>query len=149
MAKKRNTINRDLKVADETQKNKIIFLECFEKAMAIVAPACDGANIARATFYRWYNEDEWFRSKVEEIREMQVDFVETALLRNIKNGKELSQIFYLKTKGKDRGYIEKQEVEPILPKDYIFKIEVVNGDKSEIIPEANDSSQVSDGGPGA
>ena len=33
------------------------------------------------------------------------------LYKNIKDGRETSLIFYLKTKGKQRGYIEKQELQ--------------------------------------
>lgn len=135
----------ELDILTETQKNKLFFLKCFEKSMAIIAPACDAANICRDTFYRWYREDPWFKEKVDEIKEMQKDYVESALLNNIKHGKELSTMFYLKTKAKDRGYVEKQEVEPILPKDYIFKIEVVNGNQSEAIPKTDDGPELPNG----
>jgi hypothetical protein len=48
-----------------------------------------------------------------QLREIQLDCVEdmldlseTKLIQNIKSGKEASVFFYLKTKGKERGYIE-------------------------------------------
>ena len=48
-----------------------------------------------------------------------MDFTESALRKLIKKGNVIATIFKLKTKGKDRGYIEKQEVELIKPIDEI------------------------------
>lgn len=42
-------------------------------------------------------------------RENRLDRVESALMENIDNGDTTSQIFYLKTIGKSRGYIERRE----------------------------------------
>ena len=36
-------------------------------------------------------------------------------MENINNNENIAIIFYLKTKGKQRGYIEKQEVEVVRP----------------------------------
>ena len=50
------------------------------------------------------------KQEVESIEDVALDFAESALHDNIKNGKEASIIFYLKTKGKNRGYVERQEI---------------------------------------
>ena len=47
----------------------------------------------------------------KEMRESLLDFAEQRLLSNMKNGKEASLIFFLKTQGKKRGYIEKNEID--------------------------------------
>ena len=41
---------------------------------------------------------------------MALDFAESQLHKQIQNGEVSSTIFYLKTKGKKRGYIERQEI---------------------------------------
>jgi len=46
-----------------------------------------------------------------EVLDSKLDFAEGQLMKNIKEGKETSLIFFLKTKGKDRGYIERQEIQ--------------------------------------
>lgn len=46
---------------------------------------------------------------VEEAREMMVDDAEAVLQRKILQGDTTSLIFYLKTQGKQRGYVERQE----------------------------------------
>ena len=48
---------------------------------------------------------------VEDARETMLDNAESQLYKNILSGKETSLIFYLKTQGKQRGYIEKTESE--------------------------------------
>jgi len=48
---------------------------------------------------------------IESEREKILDLAESKLIENIKAGKEVSIIFLLKTLGKSRGYVEKQELE--------------------------------------
>lgn len=98
-------------VAHKTNRNKIRLLEELKRSMGIVSLACDKANLSRTQFYKWLKEDDDFRQKYEEIEERQIDFVESRLFQNIKNGDSTSIIFYLKTKGKKRGYQEKTEID--------------------------------------
>ena len=79
--------------------------------MGIVTNACKIVKLDRSTFYRYYNEDEQFASDVDSMQDYVLDFAESKLLENIKDKKETSIIFYLKTKGKKRGYIEKTETD--------------------------------------
>jgi len=44
-----------------------------------------------------------------DIENIALDFAESQLHKQIKEGNSTSTIFYLKTKGKKRGYIERQE----------------------------------------
>ncbi|KKM24451.1 hypothetical protein LCGC14_1604980, partial [marine sediment metagenome] len=63
------------------------------------------------TFYNYLQDDKDFAIKVKDVENIALDFAESALFQNIKDRREASIIFYLKTKGKGRGYIEKQEIE--------------------------------------
>ena len=91
-------------------KQKLI-LEALEKTLANVSQACKQVGINRDTYYRWFNEDEKFRKKVESLQHLVLDFAESSLMRQIKNEVPSSTIFFLKTKGKERGYIERQEID--------------------------------------
>lgn len=95
----------------KTNKNKIRMLEELKRSMGIVSLACDKAGLSRTQFYQWLKDDADFRQKYEEIEERQIDFVESRLFQNIKDGDPTSIIFYLKTKGKKRGYVEKTEID--------------------------------------
>ena len=90
------------------EESKGKFLEALAAAAGIVLTACESVNVSRSTYYRWYKEDAAFAERVDEISEEQLDFVEGKLLKSIKVGDTTAIIFYLKTKGKKRGYSEKQ-----------------------------------------
>ena len=93
----------------QTKKQKL--LKALEESHGVVTNACRKAGISRAQYYRYLQQDEKFAQAVEEIQEAAIDFVESQLFKQIKEGNITGQIFYLKTKGKHRGYIEKTQVQ--------------------------------------
>lgn len=95
--------------AKQTAANKKRLLQCLEKTLGIVTAACKKANITRQTYYLYYRKDVDFANSVDEIQNMTLDFAEGKLLENIQKGSDTAVIFYLKTKGKKRGYIERTE----------------------------------------
>jgi hypothetical protein len=93
----------------DTRKEKL--LEALKESMGIVSMACDRVGVHRSTYYDWYNSDEQFAAVADETAEYAHDFVESKLFENIEANDVASIIFYLKTKAKKRGYVEKQEFE--------------------------------------
>ena len=93
------------------EQTKELLLKALEKTCGVSGVACQMVGIHRSTFTNWYNSDETFREAVDETRELAVDFVESKLYNLIDNGDTAATIFYLKTKGRHRGYIEKIETE--------------------------------------
>jgi hypothetical protein len=91
-------------------KKKLI-IGALEQSLGVVTTACAKADIPRSTFYKWYNEDEQFKSDVDAIQEITLDFAESQLFKQIKENNTTATIFFLKTKGKNRGYIERQEIQ--------------------------------------
>ena len=91
-----------------SMKEKI--LKALEEEHGIVTSACKKAGVSRAQYYKMWNSDDKFREQCEEIQDSAIDYVESQLFKNIKEGNITGQIFYLKTKGKHRGYVERQEV---------------------------------------
>lgn len=90
--------------------NKKGMIEALEKSLGIVTTACKAVGISRETHYRWLREDEKYKASVDSIADIALDFAESSLHKQIQKGDVSSTIFYLKTKGKHRGYIERQEV---------------------------------------
>ena len=86
-------------------------LEALEKSLGIVTTACKIVGCARSTFYKYYKDDQDFKASVDELENLTLDFVESKLHKQIENDNTTATIFYLKTKGKKRGYIERKEVE--------------------------------------
>ena len=89
-------------------KDKEVFIKSYKEHKTISA-ACEAANISRRTFYDWKEQDEDFTQRIVEIDESRIDYVEGKLFENIDANKTNEILFYLKTKGKNRGYVERQE----------------------------------------
>lgn len=95
------------RLPNKTDNNKQLMLERLEFHLGIVSRACNDANISRTTHYEWIENDPDYARAVNDIGETALDVVESELFRQIKDGNVTAIIFYLKTKGKKRGYIEK------------------------------------------
>ena len=104
-------------------------LKALEKSLGIVTVACKNSDVPRSTFYKWLNEDEDFAIAVKEIENIALDFAESQLHKQISENSTPATIFYLKTKGKKRGYIERQEITGADGMPNNFQIEII--DKTE------------------
>lgn len=89
------------------------FLKVYDKYNCNISKTCQHPNvdITRATYYNWRNGNERFDEECSHIEEGLLDIAETMLQKNVIAGKEASVFFFLKTKGKKRGYIERQEIQ--------------------------------------
>lgn len=84
------------------------FLEALKESEGVLQGACDAIGISRKTALRWRKADPDFNQDVVDImKDYQIDLVESKLMERIKAGDTTAIIFYLKTKGKNRGYSEK------------------------------------------
>lgn len=109
------------------QLTKKALIEAMASNLGNVSKACEAVGITRKYYYE-YLKDEDFKAEVEAIEEGNLDFAESKL-RELINGVQMcagfgeeqvvyktapnvtATIFYLKTKGKKRGYVEKTESE--------------------------------------
>ena len=98
-------------MTNKTLHNKKALLEALESSLGVVTTACKKVGVARVTYYDYYNKDEAFKASVDDLSNVALDFAESMLHKQIKDGIPSSTIFYLKTKGKKRGYVEKQEID--------------------------------------
>jgi hypothetical protein len=96
-----------------TKKKKEAMLEALEKSLGVVTNAAKAAGIHRDTHYNWIRKDEEYKAKVEELQEVALDFAESSLYKQIRDGNVTATIFYLKTRGKKRGYVERQEISQV------------------------------------
>ena len=104
-------------------------IKALEQSLGIVTVACKKADIPRSTFYKWLKEDEEFKKQVIDIENIALDFAESQLHKQISDNSTSATIFYLKTKGKKRGYIERQEITGADGVPTNFQIEII--DKTE------------------
>jgi len=99
----------------ETKRGTIFkkkaFIDVYEKVYGNVSLSCRSVGINRSTYYRWV-KDEAFKEQLEDTKpkEAYIDFVESKLVERINAGDTTAIIFALKTIGKKRGYVERQEI---------------------------------------
>lgn len=107
---------------------KDAMLQALTSSLGNVTEAADKIGIRRETHYAWLKDDEEYAAAVASLKNVALDFAESQLKKlmegaerqalthdgevvTIKDAPNTSAvIFYLKTQGKQRGYIERQEL---------------------------------------
>ena len=90
---------------------KRLMLKALEKSLSVVTTAVKQVGIDRQTHYNWLKKDPKYAADVKDIENVTLDFAESQLHEQIRDGNVTATIFLLKTKGKKRGYIERQEIQ--------------------------------------
>ncbi len=98
-------------MSNKTKHNKSALIEAMQKSLGNVTQSCKIVGLSRKTYYDYYNSDKEFAEACDDCENIALDFVESQLHKQIKDGVPSSTIFYLKTKGKKRGYVERKEIE--------------------------------------
>lgn len=136
-----------LKTKTDIQKKQLI--QAMRESLGVVTVACKKVGCSRNTFYEYYRDDAEFRDEINNVDDYALDFVESQLFKLIKEGDKTAIIFYLKTKGQKRGYIEKQQIEQhnyfeplpkieIMPTNQEIKDAKIIEEKPKQIKRAND-----------
>lgn len=86
-----------------------LFLRALIKCNGVIKDACEATGVARTTVYNWIEKYPDFAEALTMIEDSGIDFAESKLFENIDKGLEASIIFFLKTRGKKRGYQETGE----------------------------------------
>jgi hypothetical protein len=124
--------------AAHTAQQKRKLLDMLKTTLGVVETACQRTGIGRRTHYDWLKKDAKYRAEVADIEDVWLDFGETQLQKLMQGysvpdtkvflnndskkpitvpitkhiGPDASAvIFFLKSKGKGRGYVEKSQVE--------------------------------------
>jgi len=90
---------------------KKAMLKALEASLGVVTVAAKSAGIDRSTHYQWMKDDPEYKAAVDSLEDMVIDFAESKLHKLILDGDTSATIFFMKCKGKRRGYVERQEVE--------------------------------------
>lgn len=118
---------------ERTTTKKKACIEAMRKCLGVVTRACKMVDIDRGTYYLWYNGDPEFKKQCDDCSEIALDFAESKLHKQIEDNIPTSTIFFLKTKGKNRGYIERTEHTGADGKDMAVTFAWVGEEKKEEI----------------
>ena len=80
-----------------------------EGSGGIVTQIAKRLGCSRMTVYRYMEKYATVALAIQEEREGLLDIAESELLKQIRGGNMTAIIFFLKTQGKRRGYVERQE----------------------------------------
>ena len=128
---------------NKTRQLKKAMVAALQSTLGIVSPALLKAKISRTTHYSWLKEDEDYNQQCQETAEQALDFAESSLHKQIESHHPAATIFYLKTKGKGRGFVEKQEYDlsssdgSLTPQPTVIEL-VAKDDKDEEDNESGD-----------
>lgn len=103
MTNKSETIKLDLRNAKDRQK----FVQTLESCNGVITTACNIHHVSKATLYRYRKKYKTFGEAVNEAKGLQIDYAESKLFKLIEEKNVTAIIFFLKTRGRDRGYGEK------------------------------------------
>ena len=130
---------KDTKKEGDLSLKQKAMVEALEKSLGIVTSACKSVDIARNTHYEWLKTNKSYRKLCKDIENVALDFAESHLHKQIAKGNPLSTMFFLKCKGKGRGYIEQNIVE--LKGNMKFKADFGTGDIIHTTQEAEGDTQ--------
>jgi len=85
-------------------------IAAIKESKGFLTLAAQKAGVSYITVWRYTQDFPLVKQAVEEAKETMTDFVESKLFEEIRKGNTACIIFYLKTKGKSRGYIERHEI---------------------------------------
>ena len=85
-------------------------IEALREKHGNLSAAARFLNCSRNTIARYIDTYPTVKAVADEERETLIDFAENQLFQQVKEGNITAIIFTLKTIGKHRGYVERQEV---------------------------------------
>ena len=70
---------------NRTKINKERLLKALESSLGVITTALKATDLSRTNFYKWLKEDEEFKAQVEEIENIQQDFIKSKYYECVKD----------------------------------------------------------------
>lgn len=94
-----------------TMRTNKQIIDALNKSGGIVAGAAKMLGMNRSALSRRIGKSPELKAAYEDVQESTLDLVESKLLGEIQGGNITAMIFYLKCKGKKRGFVERYELQ--------------------------------------
>jgi hypothetical protein len=112
---------------NSTKQKKEKMIQALEQSLGVVAQAVRRVGIDRKTHYNWLESDPEYKEAVREIENIALDEVESIFLDMVRSKDRACVLYYLRTKGKRRGYgSEHSKEDPFGQEDLYSGVEFVN-----------------------
>jgi transposase len=99
--------------------------------------------VSRQTLYDWLaiEENKWANDLIHHEREKIIDIAESSLFSQTQEKQPWATKYVLSTLGKNRGYVEKQEIEHSSDQNHPIKIEVIMPNDNNTISSIAETSE--------
>jgi len=97
-------------ISKKREETAARIIKAIKESNGLMTVAAAKSGIGYRTICRYVAEFPSVKEVAQEAHERMLDFAESKLYERIKGGDNACIIFYLKTQGKARGYIERQEI---------------------------------------
>ena len=81
-----------------------------EETKGNIAAIARSLGVSRGTVYNWIDASAGGRQALDDARETMLDNAESILYKKVLEGSTPDLLFFLKTQGKRRGYVERNEL---------------------------------------
>lgn len=99
-------------IPQDSDSLKAKLLRALAETNGMISDSCAMVGCSRRTYYNYMRDDPEFAQAWDDIQEGLIDAAERAIAKLVNKGPQTLDAakFYLKTKGKKRGYVERNEV---------------------------------------
>ena len=115
------------------REGKLKFLRSLKLNLGLVYASSKETGVSVEDHNRWLSEDGVYKKQVMEIDGHAIDYVESTLLKLVEERNPQAIMFYLKTKGRERGYVEKAPTGEQKDKGEDLPIDMSREDKRKVI----------------
>ena len=140
---RKSKVAKRYRTAKDREAAMVDFLQAYEKSLGVLKTACEATGMCRKTIWEWRKKYPEFDEACHECEETAIDFVESRMFKKIDKGEKGSEslmIFYLKTKAKHRGYVEKQEIDMSAEVKGVT-INVISPESAQVLQDIIDKNQ--------
>lgn len=94
--------------SNRTDANKKLFLKTYTETRYNISETCRITGLDRSNYYEWLDKDPEFKKAINQKEEDLLDWIEEQAKKRMEQGSDKMIEFYLKNKGKKRGFGEQQ-----------------------------------------
>jgi len=111
---------------DDMRKKDVV--EAIQQYRGNISAVARAFQVSRQAIYDYISNKPDLKQMIQDERESMLDDAESEIYKQIRKGNTTALIFFLKTQGKTRGYVERQEITGKDNEPFVIKVKLKDGD---------------------
>lgn len=111
---------------DDMRKKDVV--EAIQQYRGNISAMARAFQVSRQAIYDYISNKPDLKQMIQDERESMLDDAESEIYKQIRKGNTTALIFFLKTQGKTRGYVERQEITGKDNDPFVIKVKLKDGD---------------------